>query len=60
MDRKEKGYLTIDEMAEYLSLSPTQVKNLRKAFKDEMFAATLVDKAYRKASCAWKKRKKRK
>ena len=60
MDREEKGYLTIDEMAEYLNLNPAQIKNLLKVRKLEMFAATLVNKVERTFTRARGRQKKKK
>ncbi len=59
MNREEKGYLTFDEMAEYLNLGPTHTKNLFKARGDEMLAATLVHKAERILRKVRKRRKKK-
>lgn len=59
MDKEGKGYLTIDEVAEYLNLNPIQVKNLYKVRKTEILAATLVNKVERTLARARKRRRRR-
>ena len=47
MDKKKKGYLTIDEAAEYLNLSPHAVKNRFPQREDEILAAALIKQSLR-------------